>query len=80
MTRYSFKIPAHYAPLVGGLIMSACMSLGMSVGVTLIEDGIDRITIADWLHNLIVGFSINLPLTLLISPRVRRFIDTITEQ
>lgn len=79
MTQNTFKIPAHFAPLVGGFIMSACMSLGMSVGVTLIEDGIEHITIADWLHNLIVGFSINLPLTLLISPRVRRFIDAITE-
>ena len=79
MTKNKVRIPARYAPLVGGFFMSACMSLGMSIGITLIRNDVDAEIVRHWLDNLIIGFGVNLPLTLLLSPRVRRLVDAITE-
>lgn len=78
MTTQIRKIKRRYAHIIGSCIMSLCMTLGMATGVTLVDDGLQDFW-SYWLHHFSVGFAINFPLTLLLAPRVRRFISHITE-
>ncbi len=69
------KISRRYFNLIFSTLVAVLMSLFMSFVLTAINIGFPSYFILAWLKSLGIGFAVALPVSLLVIPLVKRFID-----
>lgn len=55
------------------------MSLAMSFTMTAAFGGFGRGFITKWMTGFLIGFAVSLPISVLVMPQLRKFIDSITD-
>ncbi len=72
-------IPARFAPIVFGFMVSGMMSLIVSGIATLRAIGWDAGFGASWMNAWVISWAIAFPTIITVSPIVRRFVTAITK-
>ena len=72
------KLPRKYYSLVFGTIMGLIMSILTSFAVTVVNIGITDDFFQKWLDVFLTTFAIGFPITIAVTPFVRKISDRIT--
>lgn len=72
------RIPARYAPLLFGAILSAIMVAIVSAFVLAISQGLHDDFLTQWLRSCVTTWPVAFPTVTIIAPRVRGFVARIT--
>jgi len=73
------KINRKYAGLLTGLLMSITMSTVMALIMTSVNIGFNEQFLIKFLDGLSFSLCISIPTGLLVSPRIRRLVEVVTE-
>ncbi len=71
-------IPARFAPIVFGALLSAIMVTLVSVFVIAVTQGIDEHFVATWLRSCALTWPVAFPTVTLVAPWVRRLVGWLT--
>ena len=72
------RIPARYAPLVFGAILSTIMVSVVSAVVLALNTGIHQGFLGSWLKSCITTWPVAFPTVTLVAPWVRRLVGRVT--
>ncbi len=72
------RIPARFAPVVFGALLSAIMVCVVSAFVLLINQGIQPGFFAQWLRSCAMTWLVAFPTVTLVAPMVRRVVGAVT--
>jgi hypothetical protein len=72
------RIPARFAPLVFGAVLSSIMVGIVSAFVLLITQGLNDEFLAHWLRSCAMTWPVAFPTVTLIAPWVRKFVARVT--
>ncbi|MEQ1438971.1 DUF2798 domain-containing protein [Fontimonas sp. SYSU GA230001] len=72
------KIPARYAPILFGAVLSAIMVGIVSAFVLAINQGIDQDFLTRWVRSCATTWPVAFPTVTIIAPWVRRFVARVT--
>jgi hypothetical protein len=78
LTRYRMRIPARYAPLLFGALLSAVMVALVSAFVIAIDGGLGSGFVARWLTSCATTWPVAFPAVTLLAPRVRQLVGRLT--
>lgn len=73
------KIPRRHAPLLFGALLSAIMVMFVSAFVIALNQGFHAGFAMQWLKSCATTWPIAFPTVTFLAPRVRRFVERITE-
>lgn len=73
------RISARFAPLLFSALLSGIMVCVVSAFVLLISQGIHSGLPAQWVKSCLTTWPIAFPTVAIVAPRVRRFVERITE-
>lgn len=72
------KIPARFAPIVFGALLSAIMTGVVSAFVLLVTQGMHPGFVAQWLRSCAMTWPVAFPTVTLVAPLVRRAVGAVT--
>ena len=72
------RIPARFAPLVFGALLSSIMVGIVSAFVLLITQGLDDQFLSRWLRSCLLTWPVAFPTVTLVAPWVRRLVARVT--
>lgn len=73
-------IPARYAPIVFGALLSAIMVALVSAFVILVTQGVHQEFAAQWIRSVLTTWPVAFPTVTLVAPWVRGVVGRITAQ